>query len=247
MIRGGNPPFGRKMLPGIEQGRILYGDIPTLPTHTSHEFTPAFTSPNHTPHSHPRTTRHIHIPESHATFTSPHSRPHYPRTHTPHYPRIYPHTHTPHYPRITHTLPTHTHPALHTRLGEAGRCLKMRSISLFFWYILPTIKKRREGVRHQRHQRHLFCKSVHQTKTKTGSTQKNKNSKPAADLGSNVSGCLRCRGPNGRRGMGGRHTPLPRSLMGRGLDENGWLRGGVWQVSENAFCHLVILGNITYY
>ena len=103
MIRGGNPPFGRKMLPGIEQGRILYGDIPTLPTHTSHEFTPAFTSPNHTPHSHPRTTRHIHIPESHATFISPHSRPHYPRTHTPHYPRIT-HIHTP---RITHALPTH--------------------------------------------------------------------------------------------------------------------------------------------
>ena len=35
--------------------------------------------------------------------------------------------------------------------------------------------------------------------------------------------------------------------MGRGLDENKWLRGGVWQVSKNASCLLVILGNIAYY
>jgi hypothetical protein len=40
---------------------ILYGDIPTLSTHTSHEFTPAFTSPNHLPY---------------ATFTSPNHTPH---------------------------------------------------------------------------------------------------------------------------------------------------------------------------
>ena len=51
----------------------------------------------------------------------------------------------------------------------------MRSISLFFLYILPTIRKRREGVRQQRHRRHLFCRSVHnQTKQKRGAPKKQK-------------------------------------------------------------------------